>query len=169
MCQYHCPQFFLKQSFSKEKDCFFVGYLKFFWPFLFWSSFNSIQPKWKVEDSDLVHFLRIPKWKYLLSLFYSLLFLICRFYFFLNKSIYLKISKSSNLDDKVEMIWLHYDTKIDIFTLLHISTAFFARLKAFPKKCFLQFTSQTVFYLLIYLYNIIDDNDSIYTTCCLLI
>ena len=24
-----------KQSFSLEKDCFFVGYLKFFWPFLF--------------------------------------------------------------------------------------------------------------------------------------
>ena len=26
-----------KQSFSKEKDCSFVGYLKFFWLFLFWS------------------------------------------------------------------------------------------------------------------------------------
>ena len=24
-----------KQPFSLEKDCFFVGYLKFFWPFLF--------------------------------------------------------------------------------------------------------------------------------------
>ena len=24
-----------KQSLCKKKDCFFVGYLKFFWPFLF--------------------------------------------------------------------------------------------------------------------------------------
>ena len=24
-----------KQTFTKEKDCFFVGYLKFVWPFLF--------------------------------------------------------------------------------------------------------------------------------------
>ena len=30
-----------KQSFYKEKDCFFLGYPKFFWPFLFWSSFIS--------------------------------------------------------------------------------------------------------------------------------
>ena len=29
-----------KQSFSKEKDCSFVQYLKFFWPFLYWSSFT---------------------------------------------------------------------------------------------------------------------------------
>ena len=31
-----------KQSFSKEKECFFVRYLKFFWPFLFWKGFNNI-------------------------------------------------------------------------------------------------------------------------------
>ena len=30
-----------EQSFSLEKDCFFVGYLNFFWPFLFWNSFNN--------------------------------------------------------------------------------------------------------------------------------
>ena len=30
-----------KQSFYKEKDCFFVGYPKFFWPFLFWSGFKT--------------------------------------------------------------------------------------------------------------------------------
>ena len=28
-----------KQSFYKEKDWFFLGYPKFFWPFLFWSGF----------------------------------------------------------------------------------------------------------------------------------
>ena len=31
-----------KQSFSLERDCFFVGYLKFFWPFLFWNGFNNL-------------------------------------------------------------------------------------------------------------------------------
>ena len=31
-----------KQSFHKKKDCFFVGYPKFFWPFLFWSGFSTI-------------------------------------------------------------------------------------------------------------------------------
>ena len=31
-----------KLSFSKEKDCFIVGYLKLFWPFLFWNEFNWI-------------------------------------------------------------------------------------------------------------------------------
>ena len=30
-----------KQSFSKEKDWFFVGYLKFFWAFLFWNGCNN--------------------------------------------------------------------------------------------------------------------------------
>ena len=30
-----------KQSFYKEKDCFFVGYPKFFWPFLFWLGFKK--------------------------------------------------------------------------------------------------------------------------------
>ena len=30
-----------KQSFYKEKDCFFLGYPKFFWPFLFWSGFRT--------------------------------------------------------------------------------------------------------------------------------
>ena len=29
-----------KQSFSKVKDCFFVGYLIFIWPFLFWNGFS---------------------------------------------------------------------------------------------------------------------------------
>ena len=29
-----------KQSFYKEKDCFFLEYPKFFWPFLFWSGFT---------------------------------------------------------------------------------------------------------------------------------
>ena len=29
-----------KQSFSLEEDCFFVGYLKIFWPFLFWNGFS---------------------------------------------------------------------------------------------------------------------------------
>ena len=28
-----------KKSFSLEKGCFFVRYLKFFWPFLFWNDF----------------------------------------------------------------------------------------------------------------------------------
>ena len=32
-----------KQSFSLEKDCFFVGYLKFFWPFLFWNGFSDLK------------------------------------------------------------------------------------------------------------------------------
>ena len=30
-----------EQSFSLEKDCFFVRYLIFFWPFLFWNGFNN--------------------------------------------------------------------------------------------------------------------------------
>ena len=30
-----------KQSFYKEKDCFFLGYAKFFWPFLSWSGFST--------------------------------------------------------------------------------------------------------------------------------
>ena len=30
-----------KNSFSKEKDCVFVVYLKFFWPFLFWNGFTK--------------------------------------------------------------------------------------------------------------------------------
>ena len=29
-----------KQSFYKEKDCFYLGHPKFFGPFLFWSGFN---------------------------------------------------------------------------------------------------------------------------------
>ena len=37
-----------EQSFSLEKDCFFGGYLKFFWPFLFWNGFSS--PKVKVDE-----------------------------------------------------------------------------------------------------------------------
>ena len=40
-----------KQSFYKEKDCFFLGYPKFFWPLLFWSGFKVLmkyeQPKIK--------------------------------------------------------------------------------------------------------------------------
>ena len=48
-----------KQSFSKEKDCFFVEYLKFFWPFLFWNGFSSRalgtrtgyrKPNWRGTD-----------------------------------------------------------------------------------------------------------------------
>ena len=35
-----------KQSFYKEKDCFFVGYPKFFWPFLFWSDFSNFEVLW---------------------------------------------------------------------------------------------------------------------------
>ena len=31
-----------KKSFSKKKDCFFVGYLRFFWPFLFWNGFSKV-------------------------------------------------------------------------------------------------------------------------------
>ena len=31
-----------KQSFYKEKGCFFLGYPKFFCPFLFWSGFNTM-------------------------------------------------------------------------------------------------------------------------------
>ena len=31
-----------KQSFYKEKNCFFLGYPKFFKPFLFWSGFSKI-------------------------------------------------------------------------------------------------------------------------------
>ena len=31
-----------KQSFYKEKDCFFLGYPKFFWPFLYWFGFKLI-------------------------------------------------------------------------------------------------------------------------------
>ena len=30
-----------KQSFSEEKDWFFVGNLEFFWPFLFWNDFSK--------------------------------------------------------------------------------------------------------------------------------
>ena len=30
-----------KQSFYIEKDCIFVGYPKWFWPFLFWSGFMT--------------------------------------------------------------------------------------------------------------------------------
>ena len=33
-----------KAVFYKEKDCFFLGYTKFFWPFLFWSGFISSAP-----------------------------------------------------------------------------------------------------------------------------
>ena len=32
-----------KQSFCKEKDCFFVGYPKFFWPFLFWITLVNVE------------------------------------------------------------------------------------------------------------------------------
>ena len=37
-----------KQSFSLEKDCFFVRYLKFFWPFLFWCAFSNLFEKGSV-------------------------------------------------------------------------------------------------------------------------
>ena len=31
-----------EQSFSLEKDCFFVGYPKYFWPFLFWNGLSKV-------------------------------------------------------------------------------------------------------------------------------
>ena len=34
-----------KQPFAKKKDCFFVGYLKLFWPFLFWNGFRPFAKK----------------------------------------------------------------------------------------------------------------------------
>ena len=39
-----------KQSFYKEKDCFFVGYLKIFRPFLFRDGFSSLNDHYCKED-----------------------------------------------------------------------------------------------------------------------
>ena len=45
-----------KQSFSKEKDCFFVGYLLFVRPFLFWNVFSQTRLSMvrliKIEDEN---------------------------------------------------------------------------------------------------------------------
>ena len=53
-----------KQSFYKEKDCFFLGYPKFFWLFLFWSGFSySSKISGKCTRTD-----RNAIWRYFASI-----------------------------------------------------------------------------------------------------
>ena len=50
-----------KQSFYKEKDCFFLGYPKFVWPFLFWSGFSNVWVAKKDTKRSSVLLLRLVR------------------------------------------------------------------------------------------------------------
>ena len=59
-----------KQSFYKKKDCFFLGYPKFFWPFLFWSGFRYVSSLFKEKLRKSFFY---PKYFYLHTIWGTLL------------------------------------------------------------------------------------------------